>query len=79
MALTDGSKRCGCDAGHATFGACIRAKSLLVQPAGQHGAVQAWDSRLSDFAACVKNGVTPKTTKRADVDAAVRVLRNQKD
>lgn len=79
MALVDGSKRCGCGAGHETFGACLRSKRLVVQPPEQHRAVQVWDGRLKDFARCVTNGVAPKTTKRADVDVALNQLRNQKD
>ncbi len=79
MALTDGNKRCGCGAGHLTFGACMRSKSLQVQPPSIHGAVQAWDSRLSDFARCVTNGVTPKTTKRADIAAGFEALYGKKD
>lgn len=79
MALVDGSKTCGCGAGHPTFGACMRAKGLQVQPPSVHGAVQAWDSRLADFATCVRNGVTPKSTKRPDVAAGLRVLRAKGD
>ena len=79
MALDDGNKRCGCTAGHETFGACLRAKGLTVQSPTQHVAVQAWDSRLSDFAKCVREGVAPKTTKRRDVDDTLRVLHGRKD
>lgn len=77
MALIDGDKRCGCGAGHETFGACMRAKNIQDTNATQHTAVQAWDSRLTAFARCVTNGVTPKTTKRADVAEAITVLRGQ--
>lgn len=74
MALVDGDKRCGCGAGHQTFGACMRAKSLIVQLPEQHRAVQSWDTRLSDFAKCVTSGVEPKSTQRTHVNEALRVL-----
>ncbi len=79
MALVDGDKTCGCSQGHLSFGACVRAKNLQAQPGESHRAVQAWDSRLSDFAKCVTNGLAPKSTKRVDVDTALRTLRGQRD
>lgn len=77
--LVDGDKRCGCSAGHATFGACLRAKNIWTPAAESHATVSGWDRTLDDFDKCVDNGIVPETTRRPDVNVALKQLRAQKD
>ncbi len=79
MALFDGTKRCGCGAGHETFGACLRSKNLFTPKADAHLAIQGWDRTLDDFDKCVDGGVVPETTRRPDVNVALRKLHALKD
>jgi hypothetical protein len=61
---------------HASWGDCIRAKSLRVGYCGQGGgdatAQKKWDSELSAYKDARAQGIQPDGTTRAKVEAAVK-------
>lgn len=77
--MIDGDKRCGCGAGHKTFGECIRAKSLKVE--GCRSAVggpdrtaqKKWDKELDDYKAARAQGIQPSGTTTAKIREAVEI------
>lgn len=59
---------------HATWGECVRAKSLRVTPPSLNMTAQkAADKNLDNYAQARKYGIQPKSTNKADVDQAVQV------
>lgn len=62
---------------HSSYGACLRSKSLAItglestSPSFTREASKKWDSDLDAYAAAIKQGIQPESTKRSDVDAAV--------
>lgn len=62
--------RCTCGAGHATFGACLRAKSLQFVDIRQHERTLAWDGELDAYEGARRNGLQPASTKIRDTKMA---------
>jgi len=63
---------------HATFGECMRAKSLRVAYCQSWKGLDAtaqkkWDRDLAAYKGARSEGIQPATTKRHDVDNAVRI------
>ena len=64
---------------HSSYGACLRAKGVAVtglestNPSFTREATKAWDSELDAYAAAVKQGIQPASTKREHIEAAVEV------
>ena len=66
------------DRTHNTYGECLRAKSLKVAYAQEHAgkdatAQKAADKNLENYAKARKYGIQPQSTRKADVDRAVRI------
>lgn len=58
---------------HASWGECARSKNLaVVAPDGRVHRAQ-FDSDMTAYADARKAGIQPATTRREDVDAAVRI------
>lgn len=70
--LSDPGKRCGCGAGHKTFGSCLRAKRLQFTEISGHEGRRAWDRELTSYADARRQGIKPGGTTQAAVDEAVR-------
>lgn len=71
--MEDGQKRCGCPGGnvHATFGACLRAKSLQVTgPDHQHFVQRA--KVLGRYEAARNEGIQPQSPLTRHVAKAVQ-------
>ena len=64
---------------HATYGECLRAKSMHVAYEGQTltgiGSKEQRDAdkNLERYASARKYGIQPKTTHKKDVDAAIQI------
>lgn len=59
---------------HRTFGECLRAKNLQLNPnLFDTGASKAWDRELEDFRDAKSQGINPHGTTRAKIDEAVRI------
>ena len=71
------SSGCPTPGQHATFGECLRAKSLKVAYCGIGGgdaSVQkAWDRELGEFRAATAQGIMPASTKTRDIRKAVEI------
>lgn len=70
--------RTGCPTqDHASWGECARAASLRIAYCGIGGVSatdqRKWDSELASYRAARDQGIQPRTTKKADVQAAVKV------
>ena len=65
--------RCTCGAGHATFGACIRAKGIHIGDIKGRPANKQWDADLHAYADARRQGIQPAGTERHHVDRAVRI------
>ena len=58
---------------HKTFGECMRAKNLNLNPnLSDTGASKAWDRELEDYRDAYSQGIRPHGTTRAKIDEAVR-------
>jgi hypothetical protein len=69
--LSDGDKRCGCGAGHETFGECVRAKRLQVTgPDHQHFVQRA--KVLGRYAHAREQGIQPQSPMTRHVAKAVQ-------
>ena len=71
--MNDGDKRCGCGAGHQTFGACLRAKSIRLGDVKGDGVTKKWDADQNAYAEARWQGIQPASPLRHDVDRAVRI------
>lgn len=59
---------------HATWGECVRAKRLNLDPElSETQARKAWDRELTDYKAAYDQGIRPHGTTRAKIDEAVRI------
>lgn len=59
---------------HKTFGECMRAKNLNLNPnLSDTGASKAWDRELEDYRDAKRQGINPHGTTRAKIDEAVRI------
>lgn len=81
--------RCSCGAGHETFGACLRAKSLSYVGVfatrsygsdrgsrtgyGDRDAQKKWDRELESFKDARRQGVMPAGTQQRQIDAAMQI------
>lgn len=70
--LSDGAKRCGCGAGHATYGACLRAKRITTTVGLDTSIQNATVGRLDEYESAKRQGVQPPTTKLADIRASMK-------
>lgn len=66
----------GCSTGpHATWGECVRAKSLKIAYSGINGsdatAQKNWDGELDEYRSAVAQGIQPETTKIKDTREAI--------
>lgn len=57
---------------HGTWGDCIRSKDITLGDLSGRDANRQWDERLGAYRSARQAGLRPKTTKRADVEAAVK-------
>jgi hypothetical protein len=71
--LKDGAKRCGCGAGHATFGACLRAKHITTTVGLDTTVPNTAMRRLDEYEDAVRQGVQPRTTGQRDIDSAMQI------
>lgn len=66
----------GCPTGgHASWGECMRAKSLRVSPNVNDSystKQKAWDRELDSFESAVRQGVNPTGTKQHLIDKAIK-------
>jgi len=69
----DGAKRCGCGAGHRTFGACLRAKHIRTGVGLDTRVQNAAMSRLDRYEDAVRQGVQPRTTGARDIETAMHL------
>lgn len=68
--MDDGGKRCSCDQGHETFGACLRAKSIQVTgPDHQHFVQRA--KVLGRYESARREGIQPQSPLTRHVSHAV--------
>jgi hypothetical protein len=60
---------------HASYADCLKGKGVRVGGVGTQDrtAQKKWDADLDAYSAARRQGIQPASTKRADVDAAVRV------
>lgn len=74
-----GGTRCTCGQGHATFGACLRAKRLHIgycrsaTGGGDYTAQKAWDRELAAYRAARAQGVQPDGTSMRQIRKALDV------
>lgn len=78
MDLITGGTRCTCGGGHATFGACMRAKNLRVAYCQSHNGrdlsrQKQWDRELDMYADARAQGIQPRGTQESLVRAAVEI------
>lgn len=72
-------KKSNCSSGcltkdHATWGECVRAKRLNLDPElSDTQARKDWDRELEDFRDAKAQGINPHGTTRAKIDEAVRI------
>lgn len=65
--------RSGCPTqDHLSWGECARASHFYTNGVHQRDEYKKYDSELSDYADARKSGLQPKTTRRPDIDRAVR-------
>lgn len=64
--------RCTCGSGHATYGACLRSKNISVGQVDRTEQKQ-WDNEIKAYRAARAQGIQPRTTQLADVQAAVEI------
>jgi hypothetical protein len=58
---------------HATWGDCQRSKRIQIGDLRTRNDSRKWDADLTAYETARRSGLRPQTTKRADVDRAVRV------
>lgn len=62
---------------HSTFGACMRAKNLQLNPhLADTGAVKAWDGELQAYRDARRQGIQPAGTKMHQIKQAVELSNN---
>lgn len=61
------------EGGHPSWGACVRAKRLNLNPnLADTGTQKAWDRELDSYESAVRQGVQPESTKQKSIDKAMR-------
>lgn len=68
--------RCTCGAGHATFGACMRAKNIRVAYCQEHNGRDAtrekkWNRELNLYESVRKEGIQPAGTSTSQIREAM--------
>lgn len=63
---------------HESLGACMRSKGVRavgvdISKGFEGSREKAWNKELDAYAAARRQGIQPATTKKADIEAAVRV------
>lgn len=58
---------------HATYGECLRAKNVRVADVNYTAASQKQKKELGAYEAARRQGIQPESTRKADIDKAVRV------
>lgn len=62
------------EGGHPSWGACVRAKRLSLNPSlSDTGKQKAWDRELDSYESAIRQGVQPDSTKQASIDKAMRI------
>lgn len=69
--MIDGDKRCGCGAGHETFGACMRAKRIQVAGPGHQHFVDR-HRVLTRYANAREQGIQPQSPMTRHVQKAIQ-------
>ncbi len=65
--------RSGCPTqDHLSWGECARASHFYTNGVHQRTEYKKYDAELNDYADARKSGLQPKTTRRSDIDRAVR-------
>jgi hypothetical protein len=65
--------RSGCPTqDHKSWGECARASRFYTHGVHQRDEYKAYDAELNDYASARMQGIQPKTTRRPDIDRAVR-------
>lgn len=72
------SSSCPTPGSHRSMGECIRSKGVRVAYANTAGGLdlttqKAWDSELDLYRAARKEGIQPASTKRRDIENAMRI------
>jgi len=70
--------RCTCGAGHATFGACLRAKNIRIGYAASARGLdrtreKRWDAELAAYADARRQGIQPDGTRLSQVRQALDI------
>lgn len=66
--------RSGCPTqDHDSWGECFRAAGVEFGNPGQRKAGKLWDSELALYRKARENGLSPKTTRRADAELSFRM------
>lgn len=58
---------------HESWGACAKAANLRIGSIAQAEYYKHWDGEMRDYESAVRQGMQPKSTRRADIDEAVRL------
>lgn len=65
--------RSGCPTqDHQSWGECARASHFYTHGVHQRTEYKQYDAELTDYESARKSGLQPKSTRRHDIDAAVR-------
>lgn len=65
--------RSGCPTqNHSSWGECARASHFYTNGVHQRTEYKQYDAELTDYESARKSGLQPKSTRRHDIDAAVR-------
>lgn len=65
--------RSGCPTkDHQSWGECARASRFYTNGVHQRDEYKRYDAELNDYASARMQGIQPKTTRRHDIDRAVR-------
>lgn len=60
--------------GHKSWGECVRAKGIQLNPnLADTGKQKAWDRELDNYDAARKQGVEPRGTSQASIDEAMKI------
>lgn len=71
--MSNCSIKCVTPGAHATFGACLRAKSIRLGDVGGGAIAKSFDSDLQAYHDARKAGIQPSGIDRPSVDRAVRI------
>lgn len=70
------STGCPTPGAHKTWGECVRDKGTKIAYCGQGGGdattQKRWDANLQSYRDAVRQGVQPKSTRKRDIESAIR-------